>query len=233
MPSSGISFRGGSGSPEFHEVLGDFKQRGCNILVTGRVSETTTNRTTMQLLGASTEERKRVLVLTDTTAQYANSKLPGGTNADDSDVWVIDWGDDERSVSGSVPGPVAPRPANSPEESIRELRSDIVTAVSFFDEWADGLSSSELRLSLDSLIKPLERCEQATVERFLRTIMALVHGVSGMAHYHLPVPTSNPVVQELTPMFDARVELRQTNGLVPEQRWHVPEYNQTTNWVRL
>ena len=233
MPSSGISFRGGSGSPEFHDVLADFKQRGCNILVTGRVSETTTNRTTMQLLGASTEERKRVLVLTDTTARYANSKLPGGTNADDPDVWVIDWGDDERSVSGSMPVPATPQLTTSPEDSIRELRSDIVTAVSFFDEWADGLTPSELRLSFDSLIKPLERCDQEAVERFLRTIMALIRGVSGMAHYHLPVPTSNPVVQELTPLFDARVELRQSNGLVPEQRWHIPEYEQTTNWVQL
>ncbi len=233
MPSSGISFRGGNGPREFSDVLADFKHQGCNILVTGRVSETTTNRTTMQLLGASTEERKRVLVLADTTAQYANSKLPGGANADDSDVWVIDWGDNERSASGSMTAPPVPRLTTSSEDSIRELRSDIITAVSFFDEWAEGLGPSELRLSFDSLIKPLERYEQETVERFLRTVMALVRGVSGMAHYHLPVPTSNPVVQELTPLFDARVELRQTNGLVPEQRWHIPEYDQTTNWVRL
>lgn len=233
MPSAEISFRGGNGSPEFHEVLSGFKQRGCNILVTGRVSETTTNRTTMQLLGAATEERKRILVLTDTTTRYAKSKLPGGTNVDDPDVWVIDWGDDERSGSGAMQVPTEPRMATSPEESIRELRSDIVTAVSFFDEWADGLSPSELRLSFDSLNKPLEQYEREAVEGFLRTVMALVQGVSGMAHYHLPISDSNPIVQELTPLFDARVELRQTNGLVPEQRWHIPRYDQTTNWVRL
>jgi hypothetical protein len=233
MRSEGISFRGEGCSPTFHDVLSDFKQRGCNILVTGRVSETTTNRTTMQLLGASTEERKRVLVLTDTLARYANSKLPGGTNADDPDVWVIDWGDDERAVSRSVAAPSRPSEFASPEGSLRALRSDIVTAVSFFDEWADGLSPSELRLSFDSLVKPLEHCEQEAVERFLRTVIALVGGVSGMAHYHLPVSDSTPVVQELTPLFDVRVELRQSNGLVPEQRWHVPEYDQTTNWVQL
>ncbi|EFW92683.1 hypothetical protein ZOD2009_07434 [Haladaptatus paucihalophilus DX253] len=233
MRSAEISFRGGDDSPKFHDVLSDLKRRGCNILVTGRVSETTTNRTTMQLLGASTEERKRILVLTDTVARYANSKLPGGTNADDPDVWVIDWGDDERAASRSMAAPSQPGVTVSSEESLRELRGDIVTAVSFFDEWADGLSTSELRLSFDSLIKPLEQCEQETVEQFLRTVTALVRGVSGMAHYHLPVPDSNSVVQELTPLFDARVELRQTNGLVPEQRWHIPEYGQTTNWVRL
>jgi hypothetical protein len=199
MRSAEISFRGGGCSPTFHDVLSDFKRRGCNILVTGRVSETTTNRTTMQLLGASTEERKRVLALTDTLARYANSKLPGGTNADDPDVWVIDWGDDERAVSRSVAAPSKPGDT-SPEESLQALRSDIVTAVSFFDEWADGLSPSELRLSFDSLIKPLEHCEQEAVERFLRTVLALVRGVSGMAHYHLPVPDSTPVIQDLTPL---------------------------------
>lgn len=126
MRSEGISFRGEGCSPTFHDVLSDFKQRGCNILVTGRVSETTTNRTTMQLLGASTEERKRVLVLTDTLARYANSKLPGGTNADDPDVWVIDWGDDERAVSRSVAAPSRPSEFASPEG--RSERSEAISS---------------------------------------------------------------------------------------------------------
>ncbi|WP_435153085.1 DUF7504 family protein [Haladaptatus sp. DFWS20] len=231
MGSAEISFRGGGSSPEFQDVLSEFKRRGCNILVTGRVSETTTNRTTIQLLGASTEERKRVLVLTGTTARYANSKLPAGTTTDDPDVWVIDWGDDERAIIDAVPMPTVPKPTSG--DGLRELRSEIVTAVSFYDEWADGLGSSELRLSLDSLTKPLEQHEQPAVERFLRTVTALVQGVSGMAHYHLPLPDDAEIVQELSPLFDARVELRQTESLVPEQRWHVPKYDHMTNWVRL
>ncbi|WP_266076320.1 DUF7504 family protein [Haladaptatus caseinilyticus] len=231
MGSEGISFRGGDSSPEFHTVLSEFKRHGCNILVTGRVSETTTNRTTIQLLGASTEERKRVLVLTGTTARYVNSKLPAGTTIDDPDVWVIDWGNDERAITESVPMPTVPRPVS--DDGLRELRSEITSAVSFYDEWADGLGASELRFSLDSLIKPLEQHEQPTVERFLRTVTALIRGVSGMAHYHLPLPDDTEIVQELSPLFDARVELRQTESLVPEQRWHVPKYDQTTNWVQL
>ncbi|WP_458206581.1 DUF7504 family protein [Haladaptatus sp. NG-SE-30] len=227
-----ISFRGGGDSPEFHEVLTEFKQRGCNILVTGRVSETTTNRTTIQLLGAATEDRKRILVLTDTTARYAGAKLPASMSTDDANVWVIDWGDDERGIS-AVPTPTPPRPDTSSEDSLRELRSDIVTAISFFDEWADGLDPAELRLSFDSLIKPLEQCDRQEVEQTLRIVTALVRGVSGMAHYHLPLPDDDDLVQELSPLFDARVEVRQGDGLVPKQRWHVPEYDQTTNWVRL
>lgn len=232
MRSAEISFCGGNASPEFHEVLADFKRRGCNILVTGRVSETTTNRTTIQLLGATTEERKRILVLTDATTRYAGAKLPASTTTDDADVWVIDWGDDERAV-GTMLTPTVSRPTASSEVNLRNLRSDIVTAVSFFDEWAGGLDPSELRLSLDSLVKPLERYDRETVEQFLRIVTALVHGVSGMAHYHLPLPDDDEMVRELSPLFDARVEVKQGDGLVPKQRWHVPEYDQTTNWVQL
>jgi hypothetical protein len=54
-----------------------------------------------------------------------------------------------------------------------------------------------------------------------------------MAHYHLPVADDAEVVQELSPLFDARVELRQTDGDVPEQRWHVPAYDEATNWGRV
>ncbi len=232
MRPAEISFRGGSASPEFHDVLSKFKQQGCNILVTGRVSETTTNRTTIQLLGASNEERKRVLVLTGTTARHAGSKLPAGTNTDDPDVWIIDWGDDERAILDS-PTPTVPRPDDASDGTLRKLRAEIVTAVSFYDEWSNSLGPAELRLSLDSLAKPLDEYEQSTVERFLRTVTALIRGVSGMAHYHLPLPDDSDIVQELSPLFDARVELRQTDSLVPEQRWHVPQYDQVTNWVRL
>ncbi|SIQ95977.1 hypothetical protein SAMN05421858_0944 [Haladaptatus litoreus] len=233
MRPAEISFRGGGNSPDFHDVLSEFKRQGCNILVTGRVSETTTNRTTIQLLGASTEERKRVLVFMGKTAKYANSKLPAGTTTDDSSVWVIDWGNDERAIVDSIPMPTIPNSTSSSDDPLRELRSEIVTAVSFYDEWADGLGSAELRLSLDSLVKPLEQHDQSAVERFIRTVTALIRGVSGMAHYHLPLPDDGDIVQELSPLFDARVELRQTDSLVPEQRWHVPQYDQMTNWVRL
>ncbi|WP_227354927.1 DUF7504 family protein [Haladaptatus salinisoli] len=232
MRPAEISFRGGNDSVEFREVLADFKRRGCNILVTGRVSETTTNRTTIQLLGASTEERKRVLVLADATARYAGAKLPAGTRTDDADVWIIDWGNDERAAS-SRPTPTVPGPNASAEVGLRDLRSDIVTAVSFFDEWADGLAPSELRLSFDSLVKPLERYDRDTVEQFLRIVTALVRGVRGMAHYHLPLPDDDALVRELSPLFDARIEVKQGDGLVPKQRWHVPEYDRTTNWVQI
>jgi hypothetical protein len=232
MRPAEISFRGGNSAPKFHDALADFKRRGCNILVTGRVSETSTNRTTIQLLGASTEERKRVLVLTDATTRYAGAKLPAGTRMDDADVWIIDWGDDERAAR-AMPTPTIPRPNGSAEVGLRDLRSDIVTAVSFFDEWAGGLAPSELRLSLDSLVKPLERYGRDTVEQFLRIVTALVRDVSGVAHFHLPIPDDDTLVQELSQLFDARVEVKQGDGLVPKQRWHVPEYDQTTNWIRL
>ncbi|WP_458188336.1 DUF7504 family protein [Haladaptatus sp. NG-WS-4] len=232
MRHAEISFRGGGDSPEFHEVLSEFKERGCNILVSGRVSETTTNRTTIQLLGATTEERKRVLVLTDASARYVGAKLPPGTTVDDADVWAIGWGSDKRAV-GAISTPTGPTLYSATATGLRELRADIVTAVSFFDEWADGLAPAELRLSFDSLVKPLEQCDRDDVERFVRIVTALVRGVSGMAHYHLPLPDDDELVRELSPLFDARVEVDQGDGLVPKQRWHVPEYDQTTNWVRI
>jgi hypothetical protein len=34
-------------------------------------------------------------------------------------------------------------------------------------------------------------------------------------------------------LFDARIELRRRDGFAPEQRWHVPEHDARTSWVRL
>ncbi|WP_435157313.1 DUF7504 family protein [Haladaptatus sp. DFWS20] len=55
----------------------------------------------------------------------------------------------------------------------------------------------------------------------------------GMGHYRLPVPDDDSLVGRLSPLFDARIELRQEPGQPPEHRWHVPAYNETTIWVRL
>jgi hypothetical protein len=53
-----------------------------------------------------------------------------------------------------------------------------------------------------------------------------------MAHYHLPLPDDSATVRRLSPLFDARIELRETNGR-PEQRWHFPECEEPTAWVAL
>ena len=227
-------FRGDCTAHEFQEVLKRFKQEGCNLLVTGAVSEDVTVRATRTLLGAPDADRKRVVALGDSRRRTVGERLPPGVTADDPDVWVVDQCAKQRSV------PQAARSAdvNLPTErddrdSLGQLREEVVVAIDYFEEASDGLAPSELRLSVASLDRLAHESDPDALARFVRSVSAMVRGVRGMAHYHLARPDDDELVERLSPLFDARVELRKRDGLPTEQRWHVPQYEQTTEWVRL
>jgi hypothetical protein len=54
-----------------------------------------------------------------------------------------------------------------------------------------------------------------------------------MGHVRITLPDGHPTVRELSPLFDARVELRKRGVLKPEQRWHLPRHGITTVWTEL
>ncbi|WP_266080160.1 DUF7504 family protein [Haladaptatus caseinilyticus] len=79
----------------------------------------------------------------------------------------------------------------------------------------------------------LEADDRSSTKRFLRAVNALVCGVDGIGYVHLPLPDDSPIVRGLSPLFDARIELRKREALVPEQRWHAPQHDTTTLWSQL
>lgn len=237
MSLENICFRGDGGRALFPEVLEALKQEGCNLLVTGAVSGEVTDVATRRLLGAPFAERKRVVALADVALDRVDDRLPGGCRPTDSNVHVVARRNEARSAAASGSAPVEPTPTvdsvRTVGSDLRAFRGAICDAVVEYDEAAEGLDPAEFRLSLDSLRLLLDDHDRDAVARFLRAVTALVSGVNGMAHYHLPVDDDADVVASLAPLFDARIELRRREGVAPEQRWHVPEYDARTAWVRL
>ncbi len=234
MGFDAIEFRGEGSAPDFSKLLSELKTDGCNLLVTGEVSERVSARATRTLLGDPAADRKRILALTDSTVRRVEPRLPTGVRRDRSDVWIIDQRNDERSIPDRVGTADVEIPTPYHERNdLWNLGEEIVLAVSFFDTTSGGLKPARLRLSVDSLSFLAEENSATELEYFLRMTGAIVRGVRGMGHYHLPMSDDAPLVNELSPLFDARIELRQRDGLVPEQRWHVPAYEKSTNWVRL
>lgn len=227
-------FRGDYSAHEFQEVLKRFKQDGCNLLVTGAVSEDVTVQATRTLLGSPDADRKRVVALGDSRRGNVHERLPLGVGSDDPNVWVIDQDAKQRSVPKAAKSADVelPTPADD-RDALSQLREEVVVAIDYFDEVNEGLSPSELRLSVSSLDRLAHEHDPDAVARFVRSVSAMVRGVRGMAHYHLPRPDDDEVVDRLSSLFDARIELRKRDGLPTEQRWHVPQYEQTTDWVRL
>lgn len=225
-----LRLRGDGPDVNFQAWLEQLKARGSNILVTGNVPDRISAKAARILFGRD-ERRYRILSLIDRTIDSSESRFPETVSTDDAMTWLIDQRSGERSVPDAALS--AASYLDPPEkDNVRQLRDEIQTAISFYEERSNGLDPGELRVGIDSLFPLIQRDLQAT-KHSLRTISATIRGVRGMAHYHLRVPDDDTVVRELTPLFDARIELRRNPGLKPEQRWHAPELDETTAWVEL
>ncbi|WP_231184245.1 hypothetical protein [Haladaptatus sp. DYF46] len=226
--TSRLRFRSESGESSavrdvtFTEWLSGLKASGSNLLVTGEVPETTSAEFSRTLFGQG--ERTRVLGLVDPSTPAAESYLP--VSFEDPQTRVIDRRPEDRGL--------ASRSSSIEQLTIdrQTFRSEVVSAISSHEEQNDGFAPAELRLGLDSIGMLEINDDLVSVGQFLRGLTAIVRGVRGMAHYHLRVPDDDPMVAELSPLFDARIELRKRPGRA-EQRWHVPNLDETTHWVEL
>jgi hypothetical protein len=103
-----------------------------------------------------------------------------------------------------------------------------------FDRQADGLRPAELRVGVDSLGALFEHYEESVVRRCLRLVTGYVRDYSAMGHYVLAEPFESDRVQSLITEFDAVVEVRAVDPMThdhdAEERWHVAEYDLTTDW---
>lgn len=213
-------------------MLRRLKREGCNLLVTGEVPVAVTDAATRRLLGAPFEERRRILAFTNAGVDRVASRLPGGCRPSDPDVRIIEQRDCTRSTVADRSND-AGFPVTGVGPELADLEAAVREAISAFDGPGDGLSPSELRLSLDSVRLLVDDHGTDAVVGFLGTVTADVTEVGGMAHYHMPMPDDSPAVETLSSLFDARIELRQRDGFAPEQRWHVPAYGMVTEWVGL
>lgn len=226
---------------EFRDVLSRLKDGGCNLLVTGEVGTDVTDAMSRRLLGASDHPRKRVVVLADRPGVDADRILPGGIDVADPGVVVVDHSPCTRGGATAArretvrraPGTdISCDDATAGRRGADRLQWELCATLADLETAAGGFEPAELRLALVSLRSLLDRYGEEAVERLVRGVRAHVAGVSGMAHYHLPLADDAPAVRRLAPLFDARIELRVESGLPPEQRWHLPDVGYSP-WIRI
>lgn len=223
----------GDRNGSFARSLQDLKRRGSNLLIVGSLAEQVRDAVTRRLLGDGvTETRRRLFVFTDAT--HADAHLGNGTSSRET-TRIIDRVTPTRSTAAMVPPTSAPAPLTRRRVEPTQLGSlawCIQEEIGAFDDSADGLSAGELRLCFDSLAPLLSEHDTETVRRFLRIVGNRVRASHGMAHYHLPVARSDPLVDELSTAFDAVIELRVRDGQ-PEHRWELRESGFVSSWIPL
>ena len=213
--------------PDFESYLRALKRHGCNLLVTGEAGRDVFAAMTSRLMGAPSGRRQRLLALTNARASDAGSLLPGEVGVEDPDVTVFEYSTSTRAAATEAPSPHASSPTR---EEIFEFQDDICDAI---DAESDELAPGELRVGVVNLCPFVHEYETETVAEFTRTVGSAVLRARGMAHYCLPTSAHKPIVADLQPEFDARIEIRQGNAGLPMHRWYVPEYDITTPWVEI
>lgn len=196
----------------FPHVLEGFKRDGCLLLVTGDVPEPVSARASRKLLGTPTEFRHRILVVTDPAVSEPQSHLPGTLGPESDGVTLMDARENVRSggleaVADAIRDAL---PADPPTDD-GNVRFVLVTLNPFVTD-ADG--GDEVLAALDSL-------------------RSTAHAATAIGAVHLPVPDTATEVDDLTCSVDARIEVRDTNTALPEQRWHLPDQNEPTDWVTM
>ena len=229
----------------FRHRLAELKRNGCNILLVGTNA---LDAACERLLGESSAgPRYRLFVTTDTSSASAHAKLDSVQSGPYHDEAVIvNWDADVRGAAESngryrgIGDEPSVRDSTGPpfrevfveSDDLRELGTTVEETVESFEAESSGLSPAELRLCVDSVTPLVADYEYRDVRRFLLGLTETVERVDGMAHYHLPAEYDSETVENVEPLFDAVVEVRQTESEV-EQRWHLDDPDITTDWLTL
>lgn len=221
---------GESGAGEFAQALAGLKRRGSGILVVGAARHEAHLGACRRLLGNSSADRRRLVVLTDS--------VPGGEARTDvdagADLRVIDRRPAARSAAASE------RPGDGPSD-LGTLQRETSAAIEAFDAEVDGgLDPAQLRVCLDSLRPLLDVYDEQAVREFVRAVVEATRDAGGMCHVHLPAEGESAVVARVADLFDATVEVRTVRpdadprtaaGI--EQRWRLHDPEVATDWLPL
>jgi hypothetical protein len=185
--------------------LSALKRRGGSILVVGALSAAH-NDICELLLGESPDER--ILVRTDEIVQ--------GNDHEDADrtTTVI-----ERPIRTRSAADATATPPPSPRTLLEELRSTI----------RGRGSNSTVEVCFDSLRPFVSETDEQSLCAGLTSVGEAARETGTIVHFHLPA-TLEAVPTGLFETVDAVVEVtRREDGTY--QRWHLPEWDHTTDWI--
>ena len=214
--------RGGAAAEQtdFAQTLATLKRNGSNVLLVGTETVDAHAELCHRLMGDSDDEsRYRLVVTGDHDSLSGVAREP-----DDRTVRTIDYSTLELEATADA--------ESSGRTPLGTLAIRVIEAVDEFEDAADGLESSQLRVCVDSLVRLLEEHTAEKVFRLLHMTTSRVVHVQGMGHYHLPLERDHEAVRLFEPLFDAVVEIR-TREDAYEQRWELRDREQPTDWIPL
>lgn len=244
---------GPDGSIAIGPTLERLRTTGSNVLLVGSVPEDVTDHASVQFLGSSDPNLRRLVALLDRSLGAAADRL-AAVGHDAETTRVIDRGAVARSAAGAVDsavdegGSAVDPPSLDADRGAGERRLDDVPAVEVetatgdleafvgavettLDELAED-SPVDLRLCVDSLRPLVETDDAETARAVLEPVCERVTDASGIGHYVFPVDRETAAVRSLEPLFDATVELDVRPG-GPAQRWHLHGGTYATEWYPL
>lgn len=221
----------------FAHALKGFKRDGCLLLVTGDIPEPVAARASRKLLGTPTEFRHRVLAVTDPVVEEPATHLPGNLTCQSEGVSLIDrrdidsTGSEIDDIGASILDALLDAMSGAAQVG-DELPDSADSAVAHADAAPSEGGSVRFALATLSPFWANDELSDAAYD-LLDTLYGAAHDRDAIGAIHLPVPEGHPAVETLTPHVDARIEVRDTDTALPEQRWHLHEDDATTNWVTM
>ena len=222
----------------FVSKLQQLKENGSSLLVVGNVPDKAAKQACHWMLGDdSVTERRRLFVSTDPDLPSISERLSTSPDRLDPETTkLITWTTNLRSTSTVAPAQPPQPPYDSIEPvqvesgKLTELGITISREIKSFQELADELSPSELRICFDSLTALAEEYDQKKLFQFLHILVDRIRSVQAMAHFHFPVDYESTQVKQIAPVFDAIIELRMIDG-EPKQRWHLRDEGISSGWI--
>lgn len=225
------------GPETFPEYLQWLKSTGSALLITGETPLIARAQASRRFFGqvadSAATRRGRILVQTTPDSKPALF-LPEEVSSQDDDVRVVTFCEASRNAAATTTCSPTGNLGPQPDDDFDAVVEAVAAAV---DDLIEGAPSrpDPIRVGMTTLRPLIECSSSATVHSLIERVAAAVTGPGGMAHFHLPFPDDDRLVERLTEAVDARVELRTREQYIVESRWHVPalDTSEQPGWIRL
>lgn len=218
---------------DFAGALGELKHAGCTLFVTGNVTESVCAAQARKLFGDPSVSHERVLVVTDTVHAQSSEYLPDDVSTDSQSVHLVDYRAPLRSGTVTQDGQSDAATTSSSVDSVDIVRDSVLETLDSIQSRREPARPSELRVGVVTLSGLLDQYGLDETESFVEAVSTAVREARGMGFFYLPVPTSDPAIDALAPLFDVHVEMRTHGGDTPEHRWNLSDYGLITEWLPL